>query len=138
MRLSKKKRVTRSKMDMTPMIDVVFLLLIFFMTVSQVSKVDKLRVQLPELKGTEEQRTVELTINVRESGEIVAAGEVVDEAGLVTLLTQMLPQVKGNRDLFQVVVRADRRGDCKGVNTVIRSLAQLNIKRVRIAVQNQG
>ena len=138
MRLAKHKRDTQSKMNMTPMIDVVFLLLIFFMTVSQVSKVDKVRLQLPELKGTEEQLPVELTINVRETGEIVAAGEVVDETRLIGLLTQMLPQVDNNPDRLRVVVRADRRGSCKGVNAVIKSLGQLQIKRVRIAVQNQG
>jgi biopolymer transport protein ExbD len=36
MRLTKHRRVTRADMNMTPMIDIVFLLIIFFMTVSQV------------------------------------------------------------------------------------------------------
>ena len=41
---------------MTPMIDVTFLLLIFFMTVSQVSKLNREQLELPRQQGTEEQQ----------------------------------------------------------------------------------
>ena len=43
------------QLNLTPMIDVVFLLLIFFMTVSQVSKINKERLDLPQQQGAEEQ-----------------------------------------------------------------------------------
>jgi len=138
MRLSKNKRDTQSQMNMTPMIDVVFLLLIFFMTVSQVSKVDKVQLQLPELKGTEEQRPVELTINVQQNGDIVTAGEIVTELRLISLLSQMLPQVGNDPNRLKVVVRADKRSKSRSVNIVVKALGQLQITRVRIAVQNQG
>ena len=38
-------------MNMTPMIDIVFLLIIFFMTVSQVSEVNRERLDLPQAEG---------------------------------------------------------------------------------------
>ena len=43
-------------MNMTPMIDIVFLLIIFFMTVNQVTEVSKERLSLPQVKGGEDQR----------------------------------------------------------------------------------
>ena len=51
MRLSKHRRAGVPLMNMTPMIDVVFLLLIFFMTVSQVSQINRERLRLPKEKG---------------------------------------------------------------------------------------
>ena len=53
MRLSKRHN-PGLQMNMTPMIDVTFLLLIFFMTVSQVSAVNKEQLELPQLKGSED------------------------------------------------------------------------------------
>ena len=55
MRLSKRRRSTKAAMNMTPMIDVAFLLMIFFMTVSQVSKLNREQLELPRQQGTEEQ-----------------------------------------------------------------------------------
>ena len=56
MRLCKRRRPTKVAMNMTPMIDVTFLLLIFFMTVSQVSKLNREQLELPRQQGTEEQQ----------------------------------------------------------------------------------
>ena len=63
---------------MTPMIDIVFLLIIFFMTVSQITKVVDLNVDLPAVsKGGEDTRQVTITINLDEGGRTYVAGRQV-------------------------------------------------------------
>ena len=74
MRLSKRRRSTRANVDITPMIDVVFLLLIFFITVSQMSQSQNDPVQLTRLSGSIDQEPTLLTINIRQGGEIVVGG----------------------------------------------------------------
>ena len=78
MKLSKSKRNHKLMMNMTPMIDIVFLLIIFFMTVSQITRVNEERLELPKLRGAEDQSPTSLTINVTKEGVIKISGSEVD------------------------------------------------------------
>ena len=63
------------EVDMTPMIDVAFQLIIFFMTVSQMSDAATEPLQLPRQPGEEVQKPKTLIVNVGETGEYRIAGE---------------------------------------------------------------
>ena len=52
MRLTKRGTTSLPDLNMTPMIDVVFQLLIFFMLVPHMSQVNKELLELPKLSGT--------------------------------------------------------------------------------------
>ena len=72
MRLSKKKKSNAIQMDLTPMIDIVFLLIIFFITVTQITKVNNEVLPLPKVLASEEQTDAEGAAAVpRESACIV-------------------------------------------------------------------
>lgn len=135
MRLTKRRRNTRPEMDMTPMIDIVFLLIIFFMTVTQVSKLNKERLELPKLKGTEDQKPSVLTVNVTEAGDIIVSGRTLTAGDFVSLVNRELRRLGDDPNLLHVVIRADQRGASAGVNTVVTALDNLQIRRVRIAVE---
>ena len=120
---------------MTPMIDIVFLLIIFFMTVSQVSKTNKENVELPELQGSEDQQPTTLTVNVMQAGELIVSGTPVSLTELKLLASRELGNVGNQPERLQVVLRADQRGTSQAVNEVVTALSQMQIKRVRIAVQ---
>jgi biopolymer transport protein ExbD len=137
MRLSKRRRPTRAAMDMTPMIDIVFLLLIFFMTVSQVSEINKERLELPQLKGSEDQQPTTVTVNVTEAGAIVVSGNELSMPELVALVGDQLGSVGDDPSRLTIVLRADRRGTSRAVNEVITRLSQLGVTQVRIAVEQQ-
>lgn len=134
MRLSKRKRPTRPNVDITPMIDVVFLLLIFFITVSQISQAQNDPVQLPELSGSADQEPTELTINIRDTGEIVVEGRVYTEEAFISLVTRVLADQGDDPSRVTVVIRADTRVLAGSVNDVVKSLGRLQISRVRMAV----
>ena len=104
MRLTKRRRSTRPDMDMTPMIDIVFLLIIFFMTVTQVSKVNKEQLDLAKQKGSEDQQTATLTINVNADGEYRVAGNQVSLAQLVSLASQELNALAGQLQLEALLI----------------------------------
>ena len=135
MRLSKRKRSNRPVMDMTPMIDIVFLLIIFFMTVTQVSEVNKEQMKLPELEGSIDQKPTMLTINVMDDGELRVSVEAVTIARVVALVEQELFRLGGNVNLLTVVVRADENGLSRATNEVVRALGRMGVVRIRIAVQ---
>jgi biopolymer transport protein ExbD len=122
-------------MNMTPMIDIVFLLIIFFMTVTQVSEANKERLKLPKLEGSQDQKRTTLTINVSQDGELRVFRRRVTIAGIVAMVTDELNRLNGETSRLAVVVRADERGTSQMVNEVVTALAKLGINQVRIAVE---
>lgn len=138
MLLRKHRRDTSVVVNMTPMIDVVFLLLIFFMTVSQVSKINSEQVDLPQLRGSEEQKPATIIMNVNKDGEIVVSGTVYTASQLTGLMLDELSNVGNDPNLLKVVIRADRRGNSQAVNEIVTMLKKLDLTRVRIAVQSDG
>ena len=96
-------------LSMTPLIDVVFLLLIFFLVASRLSQEDReLDVPLPTAANampmTSEAQ--ELVVNIDDQGGIVVNGELLTLSGLERYLSQAL----ANNPLGQaVIIRADRR-----------------------------
>jgi biopolymer transport protein ExbD len=134
MRLSKHHR-TKLEINMTPMIDVTFLLLIFFMTVNQVSKSQRERLALPQLAGTQDQSQQALVVNVDRSGQIVVSANPISLAELVGIVSTELAKVENDSSRLTVLLRADRNGDCRTVNEVVTTLVRLNVNRIRLAVE---
>jgi biopolymer transport protein ExbD len=137
MRLSKRQNVKTLAVDMTPMIDIVFLLIIFFMTVSQVSKVNKERLELPKLEGSEDQQPMVMTINVDADGEISMSGEKRSLSQLVSLVGKERRRLK-DVSLLTIVLRADQSADSSVVNSIVSRLAEMQIKKLRVAVVSPG
>ena len=135
MRLSKRRRTTTARINMTPMIDIVFLLIIFFITVSQVSEVNRERLELPLQKGSEDQKPALLTINVDQSGAILVGGTEYQLSDLIALVGDELARLNDDPNRLSVVLRADRRAASRTVNQTVSALARLQIRKVRVAVQ---
>ena len=120
---------------MTSMIDIVFLLLIFFMTVSQISQVNQQPIELPKLAGTEDQDPTVMTINIMEDGSMMVGDEPATLSGVVAAVSAALSEVNDDTSRLTVVLRADARGTSRMVNEVVRSLSQMQVTRVRLAVE---
>ncbi len=135
MKLSKRKRETTVALNMTPMIDIVFLLIIFFMMVSQVSEVNLQPIELPRLSGGEEQQPTIMTINVNDQGEIIIGGMTMSLGDVVTLVGDELFRVGDDPARMSVVIRADERGVSRTVNELVRALSQMQISRIRLAIR---
>jgi biopolymer transport protein ExbD len=115
-------------LDLTPMMDMVFNLLIFFMVVSQFASEERdLRVQLPD--GSEAMpltaKPREVFINIDKDGRyFVRAKEMTaDELG------QLLKQAAANNPTSQsVIIRGDKRAPWDFVATAMRLCNQAGIR----------
>jgi len=117
------------------MIDIVFLLIIFFMTVSQISAVNHERVELPQLEGADKQKPVVLTINVNDEGEIIVAGKRLAVPQFISMVARQLVEVGDDPDKLTCVIRGDHRSESKTMNEIVNALTRMQIKRVRFAVE---
>jgi len=135
MKLSKKRKQHIRGMDITPMIDITFLLLIFFITVTQVSETNREPVELPKLKGEEDRQKTSIVVNVNENGQIVVAGSKLDIADLALLVSNEIESAAGDPSMITIVVRIDHRAPCLTPNKIVKQLANMGILKVRLAVQ---
>ena len=120
--------------NLTPLIDVVFLLLIFFMVSTSFSELTQLVVDLPEAEGTPATTDSTLLLVVDAAGNMMLNGEFVpnDARGLSAALRK---QLSGNTDI-PVTLSADAMTPHQYVVTAMDVAAQLNITRLTIATEN--
>lgn len=134
----RKPEEPEANIDMTPMIDCVFLLLIFFMVSATMSKIDLTpEVKLPiapkaavpeDLRGRGVVNIVPLGTPAAggatsEAAPFIIAGQLVDEPGLVAAISD---RVKTEPNL-RVYLRVDRNAEFKTVKRAIRACASAGI-----------
>lgn len=120
------------------MIDIVFLLIIFFMTVSQITRTVDHPVELPSVtEGTSESKTATVTINLNEKGAVIVAGKELSQQEVVTALQKRLKEMDNDPDRIRIQVRCDRRCLSKFVNQMVNRLSSLGFKKVRCAVADE-
>lgn len=138
MRLSRIRRPASLGMNMTPMIDIVFLLIIFFMTVSQITQTLDYPIDLADVgAGGEKLETVTITVNVDERGQMIVAGETWQMEKLMQAVRKELTRVDNQPSRLRVLVRCDRTSPGKAVNDLAIQLGELGIDRIRMSVKGQ-
>ena len=120
--------------NMTPMIDVVFQLIIFFLVSSHLAKQEvHLKLPLPEAQSGVTDKPSEkprLTVNVLADGTLLFGGRQVTADELRSQLAQRQAE-KG--DEVEVRIRGDRSAVYKHVSPVLRSCAEAGIWNVKFA-----
>lgn len=134
------RRVEPPRVDITPLIDVVFLMLIFFMVSTTFDKQTQLKVDLPEAASTETSAAEEQRIDIT----IDAQGQFyVNERELVRhdaeTLRRSLQTIADDRTDLPVIVSGDRNAPLQSMMTVLDVAAQLGLTRLSfVARQAEG
>ncbi|MFQ5345710.1 MAG: ExbD/TolR family protein [Mariprofundus sp.] len=129
MNLRKKSR-PEYLVDITPLIDVVFLMLIFFMVSTTFNVSSSLKLDLPSSKATAEQKKVEqVTVSINADGSFYVQDEAVEDGDL---RKRILNVTRGDPKM-RVVLRADAETHHKRVVFVLDTLRGLNMSKVGIA-----
>jgi len=114
---------------MTPMIDMVFLLLVFFMTVSTLAQADRLvKLDLPESASSEvpEDLADRGTISLDAEGQIYLGSQPQTLGQMQVLIKASLID---NPEL-RIHVRADRATSYRDIKEVLRSCAEVGAYEV--------
>lgn len=121
------------KLNLTPLIDVVFLLLIFFMVSTTFEKQAKLKIELPEASAeatTAEQD--ELIITINQNGAFYVNSNQVLNPQAASLQQALLAAVKEQRDM-PVILKADANVAHKHVVLAMDVLGQMGFTTVSMA-----
>ena len=135
MRLVKSLKNEGSDINIAAMVDVVFLLIIFFMTVSRLSRIEVERLDLPSVSisgAGVSQMQGPFVVNVGPGGKMVVEGETVSAERLGVIF-------RGDKDISgrRVVIRADKLTDWSYVERVMQVCAAEGISDVRVGVSDK-
>ncbi len=127
------------KLDLTPMIDVVFQLLIFFMLSATFVVQSSIQIELPEAKGATnvEKKELSITLAYGTDGPEGKGKIYLDELSVESLEEMALvisEKTADNPDLF-VLIRPDARSDAGRLIEVLGILNSLGISQSSILAQ---
>ena len=131
------KRTVREELaiNITPLIDVVFLLLIFFMVTTTFSRETRLLVNLPEANAEAaegEQEQIEIIVSV--DGSYTINGKGLVDAQPSTLARAL--EIESNGDVsLPVILIADALATHQSVVTAMDVIGQSGFTRLNIATQ---
>jgi len=132
-----------SMIELTPLIDVVFLLLIFFMLTTTFTKESELKIRLPEANLTQNDVTINKQVEIMISKDQAYAMRKPEETEVVSLvnstsetLRRALSEFEGQDDIL-LVIRADKEATHQSVVNVMDVAKDLNMTRITFATQNQ-
>lgn len=120
---------------MTPLIDVVFLLLIFFMVTTTFSRETRLLVNLPEANAeAAESDPAQIEILVARDGSFSINGRALINSRVETLVQGLEIESGGNHNL-PILLIADADATHQSVVTAMDGIGQSGFTRLNIATQ---
>ena len=131
-----KKGKALDSLTLTPLIDVVFLLLIFFLVATQFAQDDEqLPIQLPTASNALPMtlEPEELVISVGEDGTYVAQGKRLAIRDIENVVRQA---VADNPQRQTVIIRGDRRVPFQHVVALLDLMHRLRVPSYRIAAED--
>ena len=139
MNLTPRYQRRSAQVKLTAMIDVVFLLIIFFMTVSQIDREVREELPLPNALFGQEVLDQEgrLVINVNKDGGVIVAKKARELSALQELLEQQL-SVRGGSDELVCVLRIHQQTPFPEVQSLLGCLARSGVWQIRFSVVEES
>ncbi len=131
----KPRRNEEPEINVTSLIDVVLLLVVFFMLSSNFSAEGRLRIRLPQAASVPLERAAEgtLVVTVSASGSYLVNGRELVNSGPDTLRAAGLTSVGGASRARPVTIRADGRASHQSVVTAMDVLGRLGFTQMNVA-----
>ena len=121
------------KLDLIPMINVVFLLLIFFMLTSTTPTQQKTKIELPTAKTAEKSNKQLLIVTIDSNGSIQLDGKVVEVEALPTHLEKKISEKKNT----VISIHADKAIEFELFGKVIGLAKQAGAEDFILATGNE-
>jgi len=131
----RKQRKEMVQLNLTPLIDVVFLLLIFFMVSTSFTRENQLQINLPEASAEEVSSVTQgLTLTIQENGTYALNGRVLSSNSIDIIKEALLEESRGEVDQSLLLV-ADANATHQSVVRAMDAAGQLGFVNLRISTQ---
>ncbi|WP_275289111.1 ExbD/TolR family protein [Halomonas elongata] len=121
-----------SEVNLTPMLDVVFIMLIFFIVTTSFIKESGVEIERPESSAASPRPDAQVLVAITPEGAVWVDGEPVD-------IHRVGPRVAGMvSDEGSVVIQADRDATTGVLIEVMDRLREADVEQVAVAAQRSG
>ncbi len=134
MKFAKTDEDEELKFDLTPLVDVIFLLLIFFMLTTTFVYQPTIKINLPASQQPISVNRNYISITVDKEGNIFLFEKKLK--GLNDLVTFLRREYENNRDRI-VLIRGDKATKYENVVNLLDAVKRTGFKRVLIATKNR-
>ncbi len=130
------RREDEPDVNLTPLIDVVFLLLIFFMVSTTFDDNAELAIELPEADAqpTEQAPDEALVMSIGANGKFFLNGRELINSQAVTV-KNALKKALGTRETLPVTINADGKAPHQAVITAMDAARQVGLLRISFATR---
>jgi len=131
-----RRRREDSGVDLTPLIDVVFLLLIFFMVSTTFIRETQLKIDLPEASGELqeiEEDIVEITVD--KLGDYAVNDRLLVNNDLATLLRALEEVLASQKPDVRVIITADANAAHQAVVRAMDAAGKVGLSRISITTK---
>ena len=129
--MKKKAQEEAGEIDLTPMLDVVFILLIFFIVTSVFVTEAGIEVTKPEASTADDTAGDLILIAIGEGGDIWIDGEQIDPRFIRSRFELRLADAPNS----SVIIQADRESNNEQVMLILRAAREANIANVSISAE---
>jgi biopolymer transport protein ExbD len=119
-------------LNLTPLIDVVFLLLIFFMVTTTFDRETQLKIELPQASGEQKKATKVLEISIDAKSRFFVDQKELVNSGIDTI-KKALKQAAGDKENPPLLISADGQATHQSVITVLDAASQLGFVNITFA-----
>lgn len=130
MRFQRHYKITKGELNLTPLVDVIFLQLIYFMLTSSFIMQPGIKIKLPEASTTETITEKEVFVSISKEGIIFYKEKPIT---LKTLEQLLKKEVKNKKQQVILVIKGDKRTEHGRVVQVMDIARRSGINRIAIA-----
>lgn len=127
-----------TELNIAPLIDVVFLLLLFFMLTSSISRESSIALNLPSSATATQSTKTQIEIIIRSDGEII----VNDESANPQNITDVVKKIAATANESQVTLRSEAGVTVQALVSVMDSVRKAGINNISLSanksVENGG
>jgi len=127
----KKVKVEDAEIDMTPMLDVVFIMLIFFIVTTSFVKESGVTVNIPEAGTAVQKKNASIFVAIKEAGTIWVSKKEID----VKNLRGLIEDIRLENPEGQVVIQADKKSKTGILLKTIDAIKAAGVKDVSVAAR---
>ncbi|ORU93973.1 MAG: biopolymer transporter [Cycloclasticus sp. symbiont of Bathymodiolus heckerae] len=128
----KSKKNEELDLNLTPLIDVVFLLLIFFMVTTTFDRETQLKIELPQAAGEQRKAEKSLEVSIDSKSRFFINQKEIVNSGLETV-KKALKQAAGDEKSPPLLISADGQATHQSVITVLDAAGQLGFVNITFA-----
>jgi biopolymer transport protein ExbD len=128
LRKNNKKKEFNDSINLIPMINLIFLLLIFFLLTGVIQKKDEIEVTIPESFFGKKKIELKETLTVRKDGSFIWNNREVEKEDILNIL----------ENDSKIIINIDEEASIKKFNELIKLFKMKEIKKVFINVKHKN